>query len=63
MDFLISLVVMTGVTLAGAFVLDRLITWAIWFCAPFLPNDLAGPGGWFLDTLDQTGVFDRRRRF
>jgi hypothetical protein len=29
---------------------------------PYLPDDICGPGGWFSDTANQSGIFDRPRR-
>jgi len=31
------------------------------FIAPFLPRDLSGPDGWFIDTERGDGIFDWRR--
>jgi len=28
---------------------------------PYLPDDICGPGGWFSDTANQSGIFDRPR--
>lgn len=63
MNVFTVLLVAGGLTIAGAFVLDRLIALAIWLSAPILPNDLAGPNGWFMDTQNGNGVFDRVRLF
>ena len=30
--------------------------------APFLPRDLSGPDGWFIDTEKGDGIFDWRKR-
>lgn len=29
---------------------------------PYLPDDICGPGGWFTDTANQSGIFDRPPR-
>jgi len=40
--------------------------WAIFRLLPrleaWLPDDICGPGGWFCDTRDRSGIFDRPPR-
>jgi hypothetical protein len=48
-------------SLAALMGLDRLLGFAIRAMEPMLPNEIAGPDGWFVDTRKHGGVFDRRQ--
>lgn len=58
---MLTLVIAAVLTIAGLFVLDRLILWILRIFAFALPNDVAGPDGWLLDTRHAKGVFDDTR--
>lgn len=38
--------------------MERVIGWVVRWAAPILPNDIAGPDGWLIDTQRNCGVFD-----
>lgn len=60
-NMMLTLVIAAVLTIAGLFVLDRLIPWVMRSFASVLPNDIVGPEGWLLDTRDARGVFDYTR--
>lgn len=38
------------------FLAPRLLSLMAWL----LPDDICGPGGWYVDTADKQGIFDRQ---
>ena len=58
MEVLMTLVEVGALSVLVVLVLDRVSTLTFPFLAPFLPDDVAGPGGWLHDTERGTGVFD-----
>lgn len=59
MEILVTIAMAFVVAAFAIVVVDRLIALLLQFFAPYLPDDLAGPDGWMLDTERGTGVFDR----
>ena len=46
--------------LASVLLFDLALRWLLRIGARYLPDDLAGPEGWLIDTTRRTGVFDQR---
>ena len=47
-------------TVLGALCLDRILELVLRRLEPLLPNEIAGPDGWFVDTSARSGIYDPR---
>ena len=47
-------------TVLGALCLDRILGLVLRRLEPLLPNEIAGPNGWFVDTSARSGIYDPR---
>lgn len=65
-DVMLGFLLYTGLGLIGfvasVLLLERVICWLVRLAAPILPNDIAGPEGWLVDTDSRGGVFDPMAR-
>lgn len=59
MTILGTLLSTTGTLLLVWLLLDRAMPVLLRWLEPILPNDVAGHGGLFVDTLHGKGIFDR----
>lgn len=60
METLFNVIAASALTLAALFCLERALAFGLRRLAHVLPDDLAGPDGWLVDTSRGTGIFDPR---
>ncbi|MEM6609284.1 MAG: hypothetical protein AAF689_11940 [Pseudomonadota bacterium] len=60
MSFILYLTAAAAGVLASIVGLDLVLRWLLRHSVGYVPHDMAGPDGWFIDTTRQAGIFDHR---